>query len=413
MAIHPRQRVGRWLYLELCPSYIATMVECCYETTRQAWQAVRSSVGWWQVPHQQAQDMGATLRHLHAGQRHGRHMLLTPEASEGIRALAVEAGIMADTPDEQVQWSRVVPLRSGSSLVARCPFHDDRTPSMLLDPTRSRATCLACRTVHRLRSDGWLVSCPVSVRGSRERSYPEAARVSGTIGYKPGPGSVAVVCLRSAGAAYTAAPGSLLDVLAYSGERAKRARVPVMSGCLEDPSRTVPDLLVSLDRMTRCSTRAKKCGWMPTSTRHICVDVDDLDWAPLEDEQLVDAAEEIRARLAGVPLLSGAMAMVRTSLLGVQVTLELAAEQPVSWRRTKESEDLHDKVDNIVMQALHAHGCAGGYADPTARGIGRLIRRAGPRVSRKTRQPWVARLVYLRREHGNREEDCDGSRRAA
>jgi hypothetical protein len=401
LAIHPRQRLGEWQYIELCASYIHTMVDTAYETARVGWRELRSVLGWWSVPREHVTALGGVLRPLIGSQRHGQHLLLGDELAEEIRKAAEDLGLYKPTPDDHLDWKPVSPLQKGSHLVCRCPFHEDRRPSMLLDRRRRRATCLACGTSHRLDPSSWRVSSP---RNRADRPTPPPLSLpASTKGYQhTGTPTSWVICtLGIRGKRTATTEGDLLDALAES--EAKAGTPQPMLGLLAFPKKTAPDRLVYLDQMvptgwTNTGGRWKPTGHRAISTRFIVVDVDEIDLPNVLDardgEMLAGAGGRLESWARDTPGLSGVVAVVQTSLHGVQVTFELSESHDPRWKRGPESEALHDLTDEAVLHHLDLAGYIGGHADRSARGIGRLIRRPGHRID-KGNQPWVAHLRYL------------------
>lgn len=379
LAIHPQQAVKGWTYAELCPAYLHTMVGGAYETSRRAWMALRKIVGWWEVPHTTARDLGATLRRLRSGQRHGRHMLIDPGILDAVQRAARSMGIVEDTPDHDVAWVAITPIRRGASLVARCPFHDDGSPSMLLDPHRRRATCLACGTVHRFDGSG-RVSAGGSTIGYRDSGPPLPPRSSS-------PGVLLTGVLRRGLSRGPCPSHRVVDALIWSGDRARRAAPPLAATLAEDPRSECPDLLIALDRHARDGSR-----WSPTMVDAIAVDIDGITDAPIGLGS-VSIGVEIERWALGIPELSGRVAVTRTSHFGVQAVFELADRLPASWRSSPDSAAIHDAADVAVLAALHRHGFEGGEADRTVRLPGRWVRRPGPRIA-KGGIPWVSHLIY-------------------
>ena len=398
LAIHPRQTVAgsQWHYLELCASYVHTMGGWAYETARQAWRRLRSALGWWSVPAGSAEAMGAVLRPLKPGQRHGSHILLRPEITAHMRELAEDLGILEDTPDDLLSWREVKAIRRGARVVARCPFHDDTRPSMLLDTARRRATCLACGTVHRLDPTRWLVSDPVERRPNKLTQRPS------TTGYPscaPAPDRWVLADLTPGGLRWLVEGGDLFDALEASDRRAARQRPPVMAHACGDHRRTAPERLASLDQLEATGWRQVRGRWIATgqrvvAVRYIAVDVDGIHLHPLEEDAIEPVGPALEAFASSHPELSGRVAVTRTSLRGVQAIFELSEAQEPAWRAWPEAAALHDAADAATLAALEAAGFLEGHADPSARLGGRYIRRPGPRLGRMG-EARVVRLAHL------------------
>ena len=133
-----------WWYRELSIGYVAEAAGCGWETARRAWQTVRQILGWWSVAPQLARDLGARVRSLASGCLWGQHLLLCDGTVSAVRAVVppVQAPVSED-------WRPLdVIVRPGGRLSARCPWHDDRTPSALLhqnqDGRSGPGVCLRC-----------------------------------------------------------------------------------------------------------------------------------------------------------------------------------------------------------------------------------------------------------------------------
>lgn len=404
LAIHRRQRVGRFHYVELCASYLQTMVECCYETARRAWHDLRAAVGWWSVPSGTAEGMGAKLRELHPGQRHGQHLMIDQDATAVFRQLADDLGILAHTDDDLLQWEPVTVMHKGRRMMCRCPFHDDRRPSMILNPS-GRAKCFACGTVHRFDPSGPAVSSPLPrTRSGKARPRPSNAMSSTRQNLVRPAGTWVLGTLGPRGLRTQPWTGDLLDALRAADAKAARAKPPTLAGCVDDHRRLAPDLLVHLDDVRVAGWVQRRGRWRPSrldpvAVRFLAVDVDAIPFPPMIPEPeartwLAAAAAEIETWAAASPWFSGRVALTRTGVHGVQVVLELQEHQAPSWRRSSEAAAAHDAMDARTLAALERHGFGGGHADPTARGLGRLIRRPGPRIT-KHGAAYVSRLAYI------------------
>lgn len=400
LAIHPRQRIPSWHYLELCPAYLRTHVDCCYETARQAWRSLRAAVGWWSVPIETARDMGVVPRRLVGGQRHGQHLLIAPDLSAAFQELAEDLGVATPTPNDRLAWVPVAPRVKGSGLVCCCPFHDDQHPSMLLDPHRRRATCLTCGTVHRF--DGTRVSSRIEPQPRSAVPTPVLAPVASTTSYPPPAPGWVVGWLSAAGLRTCMHDGDLFQVLGEADERARRSVLPVMGGQRIRPRDTTPDLVAHLDPVIPLGWKETRGRWKPTghraiSERYVLVDVDAIEIPNVLDArdglELAAAGSEIEAWARAHPAFSGRVAVVATSLHGVQVTLELSEAQAPGWRRFTGA-DACTLAEAQVLAALERHQYLGGHVDPSARLGGRLLRRPGPRLDKRG-QPWCARLRFL------------------
>lgn len=152
IASRPRQvlRDGR-RYVELSIGFVARAASTSYGTSWTAWHAVLGLVGWSSLVAREADDLGASLRVLERGRRWGQHLAIEEErllALDEVARAVVARGLVDDhvafePPPGSVRRVEVVRSRS-----ARCPWHDDRRPSMIvnLDESGARglAVCMVC-----------------------------------------------------------------------------------------------------------------------------------------------------------------------------------------------------------------------------------------------------------------------------
>lgn len=205
---------------------------------------------------------------------------------------------------------------------------------------------------------------------------------------------------------------SLTDLLHYADGRAKNEKVyygalaatnTMMFFCR--PKAVLPDLYVSMDLHGFTGVREfssgresmnilQPTGFVPVYTEWVGVDIDDIETMP-EWKHLAEAAQEVQAILVNHPVLSGTMAMVRTSGTGVQVVVKLRQGRwdPRAFYADPHVQRMLASLDRVVLDALHAHGVVGGHADPSIHSAGRYVRRPGPRVD-KQGMACVARLVW-------------------
>ena len=52
--------------------------------------------------------------------------------------------IATDNPVEKIVGADVPLRRAGAVLVGRCPFHEEKTPSLIVTPARQRFHCFGC-----------------------------------------------------------------------------------------------------------------------------------------------------------------------------------------------------------------------------------------------------------------------------
>lgn len=133
--VHRRQRTGpETFYTELCSAYIATMGHSP-STARRAWDWLSERVLWLRLRYTDEVPAAVKLRRLADGQRYGQHLILGPDATETLRRLVDALDLRVGTFPLAEAIARQVERRAGRDW-ARCPFHDDRTPSLQLNPPR-------------------------------------------------------------------------------------------------------------------------------------------------------------------------------------------------------------------------------------------------------------------------------------
>lgn len=412
IAAHPKQRLEDGQYTELAIGYIAKAAGTGWETARRAWHLVAPILRWSRLSAAEAIDAGVNLREKIKGSMWGQHLAVSDAAiAASIRACTFEEPHLAlpDAPG----WMPVEPIKRGRHLVCSCPWHEDRNPSMVLYPNEDgrsgSAVCFACRRDGRALSAYW--RCDAGIYRMR---LPHGAKSPsslglGTIHNQTGePPSGGMHIYRSPGVGTGRASGSLFDILArqtrpHADPAEALARSERLIGF--DPRSMVPDRYISLDEMEPvewAESRARPgvrypTRWEPVRMRFVAVDLDGFRDAPVGDDSLTHAGRELVRRSMGHALLSGAVAIIRTSHFGIQVVFELAQATHPAWKRTEESRQLHDEIEAWSLAMAEIAGFDGGHVDPTARGIGRMIRRPGPRLC-KMGLPYVSRMVFLERD---------------
>jgi hypothetical protein len=123
----------------------------------------------------------------------------------------------------------------------------------------------------------------------------------------------------------------------------------------------------------------------PAAARWIGVDLDGLQMQRTTGAKLKRAAEAIERWCESRSELTGRMGFVRTSRDGVQVVVELAATRWTSCGEpspyeTRSLRALHDQLDRVCMESVHAAGATGGKIDRSIRSMGRYVRLPGPRT---------------------------------
>ena len=412
LAVHPSQRVGRLHYTELSIGYIAKAAGVGRETARGAWHAVRGVLGWASLPLARVRSMGARVRALAPGGRWGQHLLLPAPCAAACDAVAARLGLGAEHSGEPTGpgWRVLAGVEpQGRHRMACCPWHDDRNPSLLLnmnsDGVSGSGVCFACVDDQGQplrvywRDHGGVLHA----RKARSVSQQgQALCASGTIHNlqaapqpQPGqpalpalPGRYLLATLTSDGMRRRAsASPDLLAVLKYADRRSQGDRAWGTAAAAMHTGEGPGQQYVSADPMrpVEWTTIATKRGqvhiptrWEPTAVQWVLADLDGFTGAPIDNSGLALGGEALERWAQGQPLLSGRVAVVRTSHLGVQVVVELAEARgaPRQWYATGEARAL----DAAALSVARAVGFSGGHADPAVHAAGRLMRRPGWRT---------------------------------
>jgi len=132
----------------------------------------------------------------------------------------------------------------------------------------------------------------------------------------------------------------------------------------------------------------------PIATEWVGIDLDGFAEAPFTNDGLQRAGEEMSAWLADHPWFTGEMAVVRTSMHGVQMIARLEHQvDPHKFYGSPEVQATLKKVDSVALEAVRRAGWEGGHVDGSVHDAARLFRRPGPRID-KAEQPYVSRLVW-------------------
>jgi hypothetical protein len=178
IASRPRQRLadGR-AYVELSIGFVARAATTSYGTSWTAWHAVLGVVGWSSLHAREVERLGGALRVLSRGRRWGQHLALEEEALRAVEEVSREVvarGLVDDHVAFEPPPGSVRPIEIGRGRAARCPWHDDRRPSMILNLDESGsglAVCMACASadgrrlsahVSRLPSGEWVARLSAS-----------------------------------------------------------------------------------------------------------------------------------------------------------------------------------------------------------------------------------------------------------
>jgi hypothetical protein len=424
LAVHPRQQVGRLVYTELAVGYVAKAAGVGRETARQAWHMVRAALGWASVPLHQVRALGAAVRRLVPGGRWGQHLLLPAPCAAACGAVAARLGLGPEhraAPDGP-EW-RVLGLvhRRGRHRLAVCPWHEDQDPSLLLNDNgdgSGSGVCLGCADEQgqRLRVY-WREHGGVLYARLARRIVPQAPAQprSGTI-HNPrvlpaGPGRHLLVRVR--GGCARRAPSAcsdLLGVLRTADRRSQRdsAWGEAAHACAvgDGPGQAYASVEAQVPvawrtQRTRRGEVQVPDRWEPTAVQWVLADLDGFTDVPLDDAGLRLAGQALARWAQGQALLSGRLAIVRTSHLGVQVVMELAEARgdPRAWYRTGEARALCCALDAAALHAVRAVGFVGGHADQAVHAAGRLMRRPGWRLDRDG-VLWRSRLAWYNRAGG-------------
>jgi hypothetical protein len=169
----PRQRLadGR-AYVELSIGYVARAASTSYGTSWTAWHATLGVLGWSTLSPPEVEGLGGTLRVLERGKRWGQHIALHEECLRSVEQVArdvVARGLVEDRRSAALPpgAERVVEVVRGGR-AARCPWHGDRRPSMIVNlhdgGASGLAVCMVCAS-----SDGRRLSA--HVRLERDGSW--------------------------------------------------------------------------------------------------------------------------------------------------------------------------------------------------------------------------------------------------
>jgi hypothetical protein len=134
--------------------------------------------------------------------------------------------------------------------------------------------------------------------------------------------------------------------------------------------------------------------WEATHVRWVLADLDEFTAGPTSDSGLAQSGEALGRWAQRQPGLSGVVAVVRTSHLGVQVVFELDGPRSTQWHRTEEGVVLGAAVDAAALAAARAAGFEGGHADQAVHAAGRMMRRPGWRTDKRG-ELCRARLVHV------------------
>jgi len=417
LAIHPSQSVSRFKYVELSIGYIAKAAGVGRETARQAWHRVRTAAGWFSVPIHQVRDMGVTIRRLPRDGVWGQHLLIDPHASAAALQVArdLKLGPIHTALPDAPGWEPLTPVRRGRHLMACCPWHDDQTPSVILntnpDGLSGSGVCMSCTDLkgERLRIYWRSHNGLFAARHARSILAHDPVKSStGTIdnlGSLSGPSVYLLGRLGSGGMSRSGSKCSdLLSLLRHADRRSLTDRAADDAAWEQARGAKIPDMYVSVDLMTAVqwrviNTRRGEVSipdrWEATKTRWVLADLDDFADAPVGDARLAVAAAGLESWAKKHHGLTGRIGVIRTSHFGVQVVAELSdvIASPNKWSRSATAKALYRDLDRASMAMSRAAGFSGGHADLCVHTSGRMMRRPGWRQD-KDGNLCRSRLVY-------------------
>lgn len=159
LAVHPGTLTSAGHVLELCPAYLVAMSGGAFSrtTARHLWALFVASEVFVEIGVDEARALGARVRDLEEGERHGRFVVVAPSTRDYLATLldAESLPMFLGGEDWQVvpdqsDLSRVVPgpRGVGRPCKTRCPFHADSHPSASIwlnaDGVSGGGTCYAC-----------------------------------------------------------------------------------------------------------------------------------------------------------------------------------------------------------------------------------------------------------------------------
>ena len=376
---------GHW-YIELCPTYLASIDGVTRWSAGQAWKRFRQAVPWLEVPLAYAVGLGARIRPLKRGERWGRHILLSDQQRASMlkaTVLARNSGLLAAFESDCVAHKAPVaavplPERLRASrgpsgrrtAAAQCPLthnhkHADRSPSLVLWRNGASETggamCMSCRVTWGVRYTGaQALLYPTMKRRNTEPQLPQntplsedrhnknllhtrSTPVGGFVGSKQASATYVGACLRTHvadGLATTrrsrgnAISGDPLSALQWSESRSKGSSAEdkaIVVGKLlgETPLNTqkhlVPTSVCSVSQMRASAWESAPWGTKPSKW-----EAHGQRWVLFD----LDGVENIptnKEQLTNAILrvvrrdseVSGKAAIVQTGPVGLQIWVEL------------------------------------------------------------------------------------------
>lgn len=415
-------------YIELCPSYLATVEGVTRWAARQAWEACSSLVGWSEVSRDVAIAFGANIRTIKYGQRWGRHVLFTKQQYSLLVAAAQQAresGLL-DDHYKSVGGEHVADVQCSAehwsghkrTVAVECPLHHnhkhrDRNPSMILWRPDSRgvggAMCMVCKNqdgtpltmaaYHKGGTVSLHVKCDHGsqhakpINQHRHNKYPTGGSigpVGGCVASHAHGVFVGAKLFRSGGRSSRSIGGRLsgdpLKALMWSESRSRgptdseRAAVlgfmssgpdPFLSEQFETPLCSVSSMKPS--GWMDIGNRSAPVGWKSAYQSWVLFDIDDVSGA-VDHNQLIGL---ITSHVHNDEELSGRFAIVQTGPNGYQIWAELreARHSPERWHRSPDVVHWYNRLGRSLVLSI---GIAGGHShflDTSSCAAGRFGRR--------------------------------------
>ena len=447
LAVHPTQWTRGKRYTELSISYVSKVAEVSLGSAYTAWHIARGIFQWERISIRETRERSIVLRTLDTGQRYGQHLIFSEQVRKAaIDSLDLVTPILLDigidpgaSVDETVEWS---PIEITSRRAARCPYHDDRTPSMIWNPDGNGRTglgvCMVCRDslgrhlcalVERDETGSWRAKLSKKTRFSVDSRLFERIQVHiHTPPPPPSPlstievdlslprshrsGSILLGKLDAYGnSRRPSRMRDLLDVLRHaessSGDADSRRAWNAVARAErtgEDHRSMFADSLVSLDefrvgsyeeRIVRGRSFVVPSRFFAVARRWVLFDLDRLDRALVIPSEIERFTDRVRSICENDSLLEGSFAIVRTSSRGVQVWARLA--ESVDPNRFTKSVAIRNWLRGVGREVLDSLGC-GGILDESSFERGRYGRRPGWRIG-KDGMPYRATMIA---EHRNK-----------
>lgn len=414
-------------YIELCPSYIATVDGVTRWAARQAWDVCSALIGWSEVSRDTAIAFGADIRSIQYGQRWGRHVLFNKEQYSLLKSAAHQAresGLLSGYY-ENIQSEKTCTIHlpsdvwSGNrrTIAVSCPHHHnhkkgDKNPSLILwrpdSNGRGGAMCMVCKdkdgnplTMSAYHRGNKVILRSKSEHGShhtkpvlhhRHNKYPIGGSI-GPVGGRvasSGGGVFIGAKLATRGSRTARSVGSRLSgdpirVLKWSDSRSRgkteserAAFIRYMSDGTNELSEQFETPLCSVSSMSPSvwhdyGGRSIPGGWKSTHQAWVLFDVDDV-YGVVDHQRML---QMISSRIEKQSDLSGRFAVVQTGPVGYQVWAELreVRHSPEQWHRSPEVIQWYRRIGQGFVADI---SLCGGYShklDMSSCAAGRFGRR--------------------------------------